>query len=177
MPTGYAELRTKSKKSLQEVADEISASKAHLWDLERGRALNPSIELLKSLSRCYQVSVADLIGENPHAEQQPSDLFAMYRDLQELSAVRPAGDSIDDVAFPQTPGTRHMNILRMDLDGANRPAALISAILKHEPTLAAPIPVEELALQLDIVEIKDLEIDGFEGGLVTDKSRSEGSFS
>lgn len=79
------ELRTKSKKSLQEVADEISASKAHLWDLERGRALNPSIELLKSLSRCYQVSVADLIGENPHADQQPSDLFAMYRDLQELS--------------------------------------------------------------------------------------------
>lgn len=62
----------------------------------------------------------------------------------------------------------------MDLDGANHPAAFITAIFKHEPTLAAPIPVEELAGQLDIVDIKDLTTDGFEGGLITDKSRSEG---
>ena len=31
------ELRIKTRKSLQEVADEVGASKAHIWDLETAR--------------------------------------------------------------------------------------------------------------------------------------------
>ncbi|MDR3488657.1 MAG: helix-turn-helix transcriptional regulator [Bradyrhizobium sp.] len=79
------ELRVKKKKSLQEVADDVGASKAHIWDLETGRAKNPSIELVTKLARCFGVSIADLVGENPDSDEEESRLVAMYRDLKELT--------------------------------------------------------------------------------------------
>ncbi len=78
-------LRTKSKKSLQDVADEVGASKAHIWELETGKSKNPTIELLTKLAACFKVSVADLIGENPAGHDQNPEIVAMYRDLQSLS--------------------------------------------------------------------------------------------
>ena len=53
------ELRLKKKKSLQDVADDVGASKAHIWDFETGKSSNPSIELLTKLAKCFDVSVAD----------------------------------------------------------------------------------------------------------------------
>jgi transcriptional regulator with XRE-family HTH domain len=79
------DLRVKSRKSLQEVADEVGASKAHIWDLETGRATKPSIELLMKLSNCFDVSVAYLIGETEPGEDADPELIAMFRDLQDLS--------------------------------------------------------------------------------------------
>jgi transcriptional regulator with XRE-family HTH domain len=79
------ELRIRKGKSLQQVAGDVGASKAHIWDLETGKSTNPSIDLLKKLSRCFDVSVADLIGENPGADSQDSEVVAMYRDLKELT--------------------------------------------------------------------------------------------
>jgi transcriptional regulator with XRE-family HTH domain len=79
------QLRGKTRKSLQDVADEIGSSKAHIWDLETGRAKNPSIELLTKLAKCFDVSVADLIGENPQAADEKPQLVRMYRELKELS--------------------------------------------------------------------------------------------
>lgn len=67
-----------------------------------------------------------------------------------------------------------LTVTRMDLDGPTSPSALVTKILKAEPGLTAPIPIEDLARQLDIVEIRDLTTDGFVGGLITDASRSEG---
>lgn len=78
-------LRVRKKKSLQEVADEAGASRAHIWDLETGRAKNPSIELLTNLSRCFDVSIAELVGETPESNEEPSEIVAMYRDLKMLS--------------------------------------------------------------------------------------------
>ena len=77
------QLRTATRKSLQDLADEVGASKAHIWDLETGRATNPSIELLTKLSRALNVSVAELIGESS-ASDEP-ELLAMFRDLKTLS--------------------------------------------------------------------------------------------
>lgn len=78
------ELRVRKNMSLQEVADAVGASKAHVWDLETGRAKNPSIELLTKLAKCFGVSVADIIGENPHGPDEEPKLVAMYRQLKEL---------------------------------------------------------------------------------------------
>jgi transcriptional regulator with XRE-family HTH domain len=78
-------LRTRTRKSLQDVADEVGASKAHIWDLETGRAKNPSIELLTKLAKCFDVSVAELIGEHPQGQDEQPELVAMYRELKELS--------------------------------------------------------------------------------------------
>lgn len=77
-------LRVASGKSLQDVADEVKASKAHIWDLERGASKNPSLDLLKRLSDFYKVSVADLVGENPE-QTEDTELSVMYRNLTELN--------------------------------------------------------------------------------------------
>lgn len=79
------ELRLRKGMSLQAVADAVGASKAHIWDLETERAKNPTIELLVKLSRCFDVSVADIIGENPDGEDEKTELKAMYRDLKDLT--------------------------------------------------------------------------------------------
>jgi transcriptional regulator with XRE-family HTH domain len=79
-------LRMKSGKSLQDVADAVGASKAHMWDIERGASKNPSLDLLVKLAGFYRVKIADLAGENPNALGEPEDLVVMYRDLKELDA-------------------------------------------------------------------------------------------
>lgn len=67
-----------------------------------------------------------------------------------------------------------LTVTRMDLDGAGSPMALATKILKAEPSLPIPVPIEDLARQLDIADIRLLSTDGFEGGLITDAARSEG---
>lgn len=77
------QLRLRSGKSLQEVADAIGASKAHMWDLERGASKNPSLNLIKNLADFYKVGIAELVNEN--SEQADNELIAMFRNLSELS--------------------------------------------------------------------------------------------
>jgi Zn-dependent peptidase ImmA (M78 family) len=67
-----------------------------------------------------------------------------------------------------------MNVTRLDLDGTGSPEGLVTRILKAEPGLTYPIPVEELAMALDIKEIADLETEAFEGSLLMDQHRSAG---
>ena len=67
------ELRVKKGLSLQDVADKVGASKAHIWDLETGRSKNPTMELIIGLAKCFGVSVADLLGENPSDENGESE--------------------------------------------------------------------------------------------------------
>lgn len=77
--------REKSKKSLQDVADEVGASKAHIWELETGKSKNPTMDTLIKLAACFKVGVSDLIGENPAGEDEKPKAVAMYRDLKEMS--------------------------------------------------------------------------------------------
>lgn len=79
------ELRIRKKLSLQDLADHIGASKAHVWDLETGRSKNPTIELLTKLAQALGTSISDLVGENPDDDEQSPEVIAMYRDLKGLS--------------------------------------------------------------------------------------------
>ncbi|MCC0805708.1 ImmA/IrrE family metallo-endopeptidase [Methylobacterium sp. W2] len=67
-----------------------------------------------------------------------------------------------------------MPINRKDLADASSPEALVKRILKAEPNLPVPVPIQELCARLGILRIEDLDTDGFEGGLATDAKRSEG---
>jgi transcriptional regulator with XRE-family HTH domain len=53
--------------------------------LETGKSKNPSIDLLTRLAKCFGVSVAELIGENPAAKDVDPHVVAMYRELKDLS--------------------------------------------------------------------------------------------
>lgn len=77
------ELRVKKNKSLQELADAVGASKAHIWEIERGGSKNPSMDLLTKLAEYFDVSVSYLVGEQPPSEEQ-EELIVLYRDLKEL---------------------------------------------------------------------------------------------
>ena len=79
------ELRLKKKDSLQDVADAVGASKAHVWELETGKSKNPSMELVTKLAEHFGVPVAQLIGEDPEATEADQELVAMFRDLKDLT--------------------------------------------------------------------------------------------
>ena len=57
------DLRIAKRPSLQDVADAIGVSKAHVWNLEKGTTSNPSMELVVKLAELFRVRVADLVGE------------------------------------------------------------------------------------------------------------------
>ena len=75
-------LRIKKSKSLQDVADAVRASKAHIWEIERGNSKNPTMELLDKLADYFDVTVAYLVGEDP--DEDKAGLIALYRDLTKL---------------------------------------------------------------------------------------------
>lgn len=78
------DLRIGHKLSLQFVADKIGISKAHVFNLEKGITANPSMDLVVKLAELYRVRVADLVGDNPDADDQPAEMVAMFRDLKNL---------------------------------------------------------------------------------------------
>lgn len=73
LSTKLKELRARSRESLQQVADAVGVSKAHIWELERGTSKNPGLDLLKKLAEHFKVSIAflsdDEQDENPAAQQ------------------------------------------------------------------------------------------------------------
>jgi Zn-dependent peptidase ImmA (M78 family) len=70
-----------------------------------------------------------------------------------------------------------MPLSRLDLDGkgAGSPDGLVLKILKAEPNLSIPIPIEEICRQLDISSITYEALDGLEGALVTNPEREFGA--
>ena len=77
-------LRQESGESLQGVADAVSASRAHVWEVETGRTKNPSLDLIRRLADHFKVSVAWLVGEIPE-EKSDNKTATLYRTLQSLS--------------------------------------------------------------------------------------------
>lgn len=66
-------------------------------------------------------------------------------------------------------------ISRFDLADFNSPERIVEGIIRHVSDLPIPVPVEDLALMLDIIEIQELETEGYEGGLLLgDLEKSEG---
>lgn len=81
------QLRLRSSQSLQQVADAVGASKAHVWQLEQGKSEKPSIDLVRRLADHFKVSIGLLVGEIPDSELDDEQLMVLYRDLKELSTT------------------------------------------------------------------------------------------
>lgn len=80
-----AKLRQEKRESLQEVADAVGASKAHIWELEVGKSQNPSVDLIRRLADHFRVSVAWLVGEVPFQGKDREQIAAMHRAIEDLS--------------------------------------------------------------------------------------------
>lgn len=82
------ELRLTKQESLQQVADAIGASKAHIWEIESNRSKNPSLDLLQKLAGHFKTTVAYLI-EEPQGDLTRADQF-FRRNSQKLSNLTEA---------------------------------------------------------------------------------------
>jgi Zn-dependent peptidase ImmA (M78 family) len=67
-----------------------------------------------------------------------------------------------------------MKLDRMEFADCTTPERLLQALFKQIPAPPIPVPVDEIALALDIERIQELETDGFEGGLVMFSDKSSG---
>lgn len=79
-----AELRIRKKASLQDVADHVGVSKAHIWQIEKGRADNPALGLVERLADYFGVSMSYLIGEHIGAPSADVELAKLFRQAQML---------------------------------------------------------------------------------------------
>ena len=76
--------RIRNRLSLQDVAEAVGMSKAHVWNLEKGTSENPSMETVLKLADLFRVRVADLVGENPDSADEEPEMVALFRDLKQL---------------------------------------------------------------------------------------------
>jgi transcriptional regulator with XRE-family HTH domain len=83
------ELRIAKGQSLQQVADAIGASKAHVWELETNRSQNPSLDLLKKLAVHFGTNVSYLICE---VEQDPTQVDKFFHRNRQKFAALEEGD-------------------------------------------------------------------------------------
>jgi len=80
------DLRQNAKVSLQTVADAVGVSKAHIWELEKGRTSNPSFDLVRKLAAYYAVTPEILIGERDAPPSEDQQIERIHRDLKGLSS-------------------------------------------------------------------------------------------
>jgi len=83
LATRLNQLRLRKSQSLQEVADAIGVSKTHIWELEKGRSENPSLEMLTKLANHFGVTIRSLVGEDPESSDDDK-LAMMFRQVGEL---------------------------------------------------------------------------------------------
>lgn len=79
-----AELRLRKGRSLQDVADVVGVSKTHVWQMEKGRSENPSIELLRRFAEYFAVPIEFLIG-NESTSLEDIEAQQFFRDFKSLS--------------------------------------------------------------------------------------------
>ena len=78
-------LRQKSGASLQQVADKVGVSKAHVWELEKGRSKNPSFDLVRKLAAHYGVSIDVLTGDAAEPDESDLQIERIHRGLDTLT--------------------------------------------------------------------------------------------
>jgi len=78
-----ADLRLRKGDSLQQVADAVGVSKAHIWEMEKGYSKNPSAELVRKLAEHFAVTVDYLIASDK-SELEVDEAQMFYRDLKSL---------------------------------------------------------------------------------------------
>lgn len=74
-----SKLRIEKSQSLQQVADAVGVSKAHIWEIEKQRAENPSMALVQRLADHFDVSISYLVDEDMESPDADSVLVGTFR--------------------------------------------------------------------------------------------------
>ncbi len=79
------ELRQNAGVSLQTLADAVGVSKAHVWELEKGRTANPSFDLVRKLASYFGVTPDALTGQTETPPPEHQQIERIHRGLKDLS--------------------------------------------------------------------------------------------
>jgi transcriptional regulator with XRE-family HTH domain len=82
-------LRKDSDKTLKEVGEKVGLSDVYISDLEKGKKINPSKEVLEKLANYYDVSIDYLLGREKEEIENP-DIRAIARAGNKLSSEEAA---------------------------------------------------------------------------------------
>lgn len=93
------QLRIARKVSLQAVADAVDVSKPHIWELEKGKTKNPSLELLTKLAIFYSVSLDFLAGTDDSAESPMTIYFRNIANRSQINTLNQSDIAILDNAI------------------------------------------------------------------------------
>jgi transcriptional regulator with XRE-family HTH domain len=70
--------------TLQEAGDRAGFAKSHMWEFERGRAVNPTIRMLLGLARAYGVSLEHIVGISTGEPPLHPDALRIAGDIDRL---------------------------------------------------------------------------------------------
>lgn len=78
-------LRKNRGYTLQALADRAGASKSYVWELERGRGLRPSAQMLSRIAAALGVTLESIIGDEGLAASADKVFFKKYQALDATS--------------------------------------------------------------------------------------------
>lgn len=84
------ELRLRKGESLQNVADAVGVSKTHIWQMEKGNSVNPSIELLRRMAEHFSVPMSYLADAKDESSLEDVEAQQFFRDFKSLSEAEQA---------------------------------------------------------------------------------------
>jgi transcriptional regulator with XRE-family HTH domain len=79
------DLRQEKGFSLKDVADKVGVTKSYIWELEKGKATNPSADLVDKLALLFGVPVDFLFNPNKKDLTEEDAAQVFYRELRSLS--------------------------------------------------------------------------------------------
>ena len=79
-----AKLRKQTGESLQDVAEVVGVTKTHIWQMERGKADNPTVAVIKALADHFGVTSAWLLDEGDEPSQKDKQLAILFRLAKDL---------------------------------------------------------------------------------------------
>ncbi|MEL7469582.1 MAG: XRE family transcriptional regulator [Pseudomonadota bacterium] len=169
--------------SFQELADAVGVSKAHIWQIERGKATNPAINVVTKIADHYGVSVAWLVGEDLADSDADPELQGMFRQAQildehERKILSDMMASLLKSRASRTDGSTAVEVRRdrMEIELAGPDVVdMARAFHRQLGSLHGPIDVEGIAYELDDCEIRDEPLDNVEGALLTTPDKTAGS--
>jgi transcriptional regulator with XRE-family HTH domain len=90
MARRVSELRAKLGWSLDRLAADAGMLKAHIWAIENGNQVNPTIDTVQRLSRSLGCSMAHLIGQDDEGYEQGfrDGYFRCREDMKEATMAR-----------------------------------------------------------------------------------------
>jgi transcriptional regulator with XRE-family HTH domain len=71
------DLRMRSERSLQQLADAVGVSTPHIYELEHDKVNNPSVTVIKKIAEIFDVTASYFLENNDDTQFQ-----VMFRDLQ-----------------------------------------------------------------------------------------------